>query len=96
MSWPIFISETAVETFEAIRAQILERLGNKAVQDFETNTVRTLELIQRSPFMYKETKSNPDVRVALIKKRSSIFYEVKSTKIVVLFFWDNRQEPIAY
>jgi len=38
VSWEILISETAVETFEAIRAQILQRLGNKAVEDFEKNT----------------------------------------------------------
>ena len=96
MSWEILISETAVETFDAIRAQIRQRLGNKAVDEFEKNTLKVLELIQRSPFMFKETELDSNIRKGLIKKRSSIFYEVRSNTIVVLFFWDNRQEPVSF
>ncbi|MDR6784615.1 plasmid stabilization system protein ParE [Pedobacter africanus] len=96
MSWEILISETAVETFNAIQDQIFQRLGNKAVEEFEKNTLKVLELIQHSPFMFKETVLDSNIRKGLIKKRSSIFYEVKSNTIVVLFFWDNRQEPAFF
>ncbi len=96
MVWEVLISETAAETFEAIRTQILQRLGNKAVEDFERNTLRILKLIQQSPFMFKETKLDPNIRKGLIKKRSSVFYEVKSNIIIVLFFWDNRQDPVSF
>ena len=44
----------------------------------------------------KETEFDPNIRIALIKKLSSVFYEVKPDKIEVLFFWDNRQEPINW
>ncbi|MBC6108864.1 type II toxin-antitoxin system RelE/ParE family toxin [Pedobacter fastidiosus] len=96
MGLPIIISETAYLTFESICAQIEERLGNKALQDFKKDTIRTLELIANSPFIYKETEFDSNVRQGLIKKLSSVFYEVKSDRIEILFFWDNRQEPMFY
>jgi hypothetical protein len=49
MSLPVILSKTALLTFDAIAVQVLQRLGNKAYQDF--------------------------------KKK-------------ILFFWDNRQEPM--
>jgi hypothetical protein len=38
MNLPVIISETAMETFDAIRDQILERLGAKAAKDFCNST----------------------------------------------------------
>lgn len=94
MSLPLVISETAYITFESICVQIHERLGAKALSDFKKNTIKTLELISNSPFLYKETEFDPNIRQGLIKKLSSVFYEIKSDRIEILFFWDNRQEPM--
>jgi len=94
VSLPVIISETAYKTFEAMCAQVNERLGAKALNDFKKNAIKTLDLISSSPFMYKETEFDPNIRQGLIKKISSVFYEVKSDRIEVLFFWDNRQEPM--
>lgn len=96
MSLPVVVSETALITFEAICDQIKERLGPKALSDFKRNTIKTLELIGQSPFIYKETEFDPNIRQGLIKKISSVFYEIKPDRIEVLFFWDNRQEPIFF
>lgn len=96
MGLPVVISETAFKTFESICAQIHERLRPKAVSDFKKNTIKTLELISNSPFVYKETEFDPNIRQGLIKKISSVFYEIKTDRIEVLFFWDNRQEPMLF
>jgi len=96
MSLPVVISETAYLTFESICAQINDRLGAKAVSDFKKNTIKTLSLIGDSPFLYKETDFDPNIRQGLIKKISSFFYEVKPDRIEILFFWDNRQEPMFF
>lgn len=44
--------------------------------------------------MFKSTELNINVRVATLNKQCSLFYKVTETTIVLLFFWDNRQEPI--
>ncbi|TBO39827.1 type II toxin-antitoxin system RelE/ParE family toxin [Pedobacter kyonggii] len=84
MDLPVVISETAFKTFESICAQIHERLGSKAVSDFKKNTIKTLALISNSPFIYKETEFDPNIRQGLIKKLSSVFYEIKSDRIEIL------------
>ena len=94
MSLPVILSENALLTFDAIAEQVLERLGNKAHQDFKKNTLKTLKLISQNPLIYRQTDFDSNVRIALIKKLSSVFYEVKSDRIEILFFWDNRQEPM--
>jgi hypothetical protein len=44
--------------------------------------------------MFKSATENPNIRKGLIHKNCSVFYEVKTDQIEVLFFWDKRQEPI--
>lgn len=95
MGLPIVISEIALLTFEDICEQIFQRLGNKARDDFKKNTIKTLELISSSPFIYKESDFDKNIRIGLIKKTSSVFYEIKPNQIDILFFWDNRQEPMS-
>ena len=95
MGLPVILSETAYLTFESICSQIHERLGNKALDDFKRNTIKILESISNSPYIFKETEFDPNIRQGLIKKLSSVFYEVKPDKIEILFFWDNRQEPMV-
>ncbi len=70
---PVIVSQTALETFLAIRTQISQRLGDKAAKDFEKNAIKTLELIGESPFLYKATEFDPNIRKGLIKKISSVF-----------------------
>ncbi|MFT6970792.1 MAG: hypothetical protein ACJAXX_001358, partial [Roseivirga sp.] len=43
------------------------------------------------PFEYPET-SFPEVRVAAMN-HYSIFYKVADDSIIILAFWDNRQDP---
>ncbi|WP_285008195.1 type II toxin-antitoxin system RelE/ParE family toxin [Pedobacter faecalis] len=94
MGLHIEVSETAIATFGDIQEQIRGRLGNKAAKDFEKNMIRTFETLSNSPYMFKETAGDPNIRKGLIKKASSFFYKVTEHQIEILFFWDNRQEPV--
>lgn len=86
MSLPVIISETGLRSYEAICTQISERLGNKALKDFKINTIKTLELIGSSPLIFRQTEFDANIRIGLINKLSSVFYQVKPDKIEVLFF----------
>ena len=44
--------------------------------------------------MFKALSQNENIRKALIHKNCSMFYEIKGHAIMILFFWDNRQDPI--
>ncbi|RZJ86892.1 MAG: insulinase family protein [Chryseobacterium sp.] len=66
------------------------------VQSLKKNFDKTMALLQERMFnpAFKQTDFDPNIRIGLIKKISSVFYEVKDDRIEILFFWDNRQEPM--
>jgi plasmid stabilization system protein ParE len=90
----VVFSDRANETFDLIQSQLLARWGFATVLKFEYRTIKVLEIIAQTPFIYQSTEMNPEVRKAFIHKNCSLFYKVSGQKIVILLFWDNRQEPI--
>ncbi len=94
MIYEIIYSERAIETFDAISNQIYERFGSKQVIIFEQSTIKTLDAIRKSPFIFQALESNPNVRKGFIHRNCSVLYEVKPLQIEILFFWDNRQDPL--
>ena len=96
MTYPVIYSDRAIETFDAISQQMELRWGLKHVYIFEERTLKVIETIGESPFIFQAIEVNPNVRKAFIHKNCSMFYRVGSTNINVLFFWDNRQDPIFF
>ncbi|SEO65344.1 type II toxin-antitoxin system RelE/ParE family toxin [Mucilaginibacter sp. OK283] len=94
MIYTVVFSLTAIETFDAIKFQIQERFGNKIVAEFEERTLKVLETLSLSPEIFQSLKQAPHIRKGFIHKNCAMFYQVKATQIEILFFWDNRQEPI--
>lgn len=90
----IVFSKKANETFDLIQLQLLERWGAPSVIKFEQRTMLVLETISNLPFIYQSIKIDSDVRKAIIHKNCSVFYRISGQIIVILFFWDNRQDPI--
>jgi plasmid stabilization system protein ParE len=90
----IVFSKKANETFDLIQLQLLERWGVTTVIKFEQRTISVLAAITQSPFIYQAIEIDPEVRKAVIHGNCSLFYRVSGQKIVILFFWDNRQDPI--
>ncbi len=94
MNYTIIFSETAVETFDSIRDQIYNRWGDRSVIDFEERTLKVLEIIEHSPFIFQSISINENIRKGFIHRNCSMFYEIRDWRIEILFFWDNRQDPI--
>ena len=94
MTYLLKYSPFAIQTFKEISAQLNDRWGNKYVAEFKKRTVKVIETIRISPFLYQSIESNSNVRKGFIHKNCSVFYKVKETKIEILFFWDNRQDPM--
>jgi plasmid stabilization system protein ParE len=94
MSFPVIYSERASETYDAISEQIEQRWGMNHVHKFDHRILEVIAAIKESPFIFQAIENNTNVRKAFIHKNCSVFYEVHPTRIEVLFFWDNRQDPI--
>jgi plasmid stabilization system protein ParE len=68
-------------------------LGGSSAEKFVERTYKVLDTISQQPYIFKAYQEK-DVRKGLITKHTSVVYRVVNDRIEVLFFWDNRQEPV--
>jgi plasmid stabilization system protein ParE len=92
-SLEIYYTPRAKETLALVYQFLLQNFGQKAVDKFALKAEKTIALIAVEPFMFKASVIDENVRVGLITKQCSLFYQVTENSIHLLFFWDNRQEP---
>lgn len=94
MPLDVFYTPKAKETFALVYNFISENFGVKVANQFFKKAERTIHLISQQPFMYKTSSIDENVRIAPFTKNTSLFYQVKNKSINLLFFYDNRQEPL--
>ena len=94
MSYQLRLTNRAISTFESISIQIFDRWGYEYVIDFEERVLKVFELLSDNPFMFKAIIEDNKVRKGFIHRNCAVFYEIKEWEIQILFFWDNRQDPI--
>lgn len=94
MGLEIIFSDEANETFESIGQQILIRWNENEVNEFRKRAYKVVVIISNSPLIFPAVNNIENIRKAFVHKNCSMFYRVSDTYIEILFFWDNRQEPI--
>ncbi|WCT12746.1 type II toxin-antitoxin system RelE/ParE family toxin [Mucilaginibacter jinjuensis] len=93
MSLAVNWTDEAQETFDGIVELIDQKWGHKSASEFISHVQRVIMLISIQPYMFKEV-SIPNCRQVVITKQTSMFYTVQNDSIVILFFYDNRQNPL--
>ena len=83
----------AEETFDLVINIIQNSWGDIAAGKFIKITYNKINLIKHQPYLYKASISK-NIRQVIVTKQTSMFYEVTGDYIVILFFMDNRQEPL--
>ena len=94
MQFDVVFTNEADDTFYSIGNQILTRWGERDLLNFRRRVYDIVEVISRSPLIFQSVNNNDKIRRAVVHKNCSMFYEIKEQRIDILFFWDNRQEPI--
>ena len=93
MSLAIQWTDEAKETFDSVVLFIEYKWSERQAKIFVKRTHKILSLISKQPYMYKASINN-STRQAFIAPQTSMYYEIHCEHITILFFWDNRQEPI--
>jgi plasmid stabilization system protein ParE len=94
MSLKIISAPTAGVTLSTIYNFIEERFGSRSAEKFLQDAEKTIALIADNPLMFRASSFDMTVRIGFISKQTSLFYRVSEDAIHLLFFRDNRQEPI--
>ncbi len=93
MAFDILYTGKAKETLNVVYTFIVEKFSLAIANKFINQTELKIKLISENPFIYKSSILDESIRIALINKHTSLFYQIKGNKIYLLFFWDNRQDP---
>ncbi|WP_454801192.1 type II toxin-antitoxin system RelE/ParE family toxin [Mucilaginibacter phyllosphaerae] len=94
MTLKIVYTDHSRETLNYTYNYIFNEFGFKAANKFFDKADKTINLLAEFPYMFKESEIDPDVRMGFITKQCSLFYRVTNTEVQILFFWDNRQDPL--
>ncbi|PWS32948.1 type II toxin-antitoxin system RelE/ParE family toxin [Pedobacter paludis] len=94
MSYDVVFTVESEETFDLISAQLLEKFGLDTLIKFQNLTSSSVQKIGANPFLYQIIEENNQIRKCLVHKNCSIFFQVNGSKILIICFWDNRQDPI--
>ena len=92
----IIWSKNAQITFDAIVVYLENTFGNNVAKKFIAKADSSIETISSFPNLYNAISLKQNVRKATISKVCSFYYEINDNTIVILYFWDNRQEPIDF
>ena len=93
MNFEIILTPRANETLLSLILFIQTKWGEKSVEKFVERAYKTLDTIASQPYIFKAYRET-NVRKGFISKQTSVVYGINHNRIEVLFFWDNRQEPI--
>ncbi|OKS84732.1 type II toxin-antitoxin system RelE/ParE family toxin [Mucilaginibacter polytrichastri] len=95
MGLQILYTPRSRETLVSVYNFIKDKFGAPSADKFVVKADKIIVLIAEQPFMFKATNIDENIRIGFITKQTSLFYRVTESSIHLLFFWDNRQEPVS-
>ncbi|WP_295672766.1 type II toxin-antitoxin system RelE/ParE family toxin [uncultured Mucilaginibacter sp.] len=94
MSRSVIFTDDALEILLSIKNYIAGEWGSRQADKFLMRVDKVLKLTAENPYMYKVSSIEETARKGLISKQTSFYYEIHENEILILFFWDNRQDSI--
>ncbi len=94
MNFEIRFAPESGTSYTAIVKQLHERWGEKVVLQFEAKVKKYVKIIATNPYLYTVIHDNMQLRKCVLHKNCSLLYRVYKKEVLIVAFWDNRQEPI--
>jgi plasmid stabilization system protein ParE len=94
MNLRIITTPRAEETYILLSDQLRQRWGDGFVVKFEIKIEKYLKVILTSPYIYPIVEENMELRRCILHKNCSMLYRIDNDVILIVCFWDNRQDPI--
>lgn len=87
----IFVTPRAERNFDSIVRYIEDKWGEKTANEFIQKADRLFVLLKNFPTM--GSIENGDIRGFQLTKQTRILYRIRPNKIIILAFFDVRQNP---
>ena len=89
----ISLTKRAERNYKSIKDHILLEWGEKVAAAFEEKTIDFLDLLEDFPEIGPVEVKNKQVRGFQLTRHTRVFYRIKEKKIIILTFFDVRQNP---
>jgi plasmid stabilization system protein ParE len=89
----IFFTKRAEKNFRSIKEYIVNEWGERVADAFEAKTVDFLDLLEDFPELGVIEVAEKQIRGFQLTKQTRVFYRIKGERIIVLTFFDVRQNP---
>jgi plasmid stabilization system protein ParE len=92
MPYTIIWSPAARLTYYQILDYLNEEWTFREIENFIDRTEQVLTHISQNPSLYQYSEGT-DTYSCVLVRQVNLFYRLKSERIELLIFWDNRQNP---
>ena len=83
----------ATKNLESILNYIGNEWGEKSTEKFKRKLRFRLKLISKAPTLFRKSNSNPELRLSVLSKQTTIIYKISERKIFIVYLFNNRQNP---
>lgn len=94
MKRELSFTEEASEMLLLTALFIENKWSRNHADKFLEKAFKTFENLTQQPYIFKASSFEKEIRIGIINKNCSFYYKIQRSKILVLFLWDNRQNPI--
>lgn len=92
MSLEILFTDEASDMLVAVSTFIENKWGENTSKKLLDSAYQTFETVAQQPYIFKSSSLDENIRIGLINKNCSFYYQINDDSIIILFLWDNRQE----
>jgi plasmid stabilization system protein ParE len=92
MAKEIVWSDQAQFDFENIIEFLRKEWSEKEIRNFILETSRVINFISEHPYIFRNTK-HYNAREVLVTSHNLLVYKIDGDKIILITFWDTRQNP---
>ena len=89
----IKVSKRAAKSFYTIKDFVKEKWGDLVADNFEQKTISFLDLLQEFPEIGALEIPEKKLYGFQLTKQTKVFYRIKSNTIIIIVFFDVRQNP---
>ena len=93
MALKIVWSKRASLKFDQIIAYLIEEWSENSAKQFIGKVFDFLEILSEFPEIGSMENKEKSIRGFTIVKQVNLYYRIKSDKIILILFFDNRQNP---
>jgi plasmid stabilization system protein ParE len=86
----VYVTPRAERNFDSIVAYIKQKWGEKTAKEFIQKADEIFKLLKDYPLMGQV--ENNDIRGLQLSRQTRILYRIKDSKIIILSFFDVRQD----